>query len=68
MTESSDRQTPLPDELLTVASLADRLDVSESTIRRWVKLDRIPYLTVGELIRFDPVEVAEWAKRHRRAA
>lgn len=59
---------PLPDELLSVAALAKRLHVADSTVRRWVKDGSIPYLTVGERIRFDPAEVAEWAKRHRRAA
>ena len=40
---------------LTVAQLAQRLQVSESTISGWVDRDYIPFLIAGDLVRFDPI-------------
>jgi excisionase family DNA binding protein len=37
---------------LTVAQLAQRLQVSESTIYGWVDRDYIPFLMAGDLVRF----------------
>ena len=45
---------------LTVAQLARRLQVSESTIYGWVDRDYIPFLMAGDLVRFDPVAIHEW--------
>ena len=38
---------------LTVAQLARRLQISESTIYGWVDRDYIPFLMAGDLLRFD---------------
>ena len=40
---------------LTVAQLAQRLQVSESTIYGWVDRDYIPFLIASDLVRFDPI-------------
>ena len=45
---------------LTVAQLAHRLQVSVSTIYGWVDRDYIPFLIVGDLVRFDPTVIHKW--------
>ena len=45
---------------LTVAQLAKRLQISESTIYGWVDRDYIPFLMSGDLLRFDPVAIDAW--------
>jgi excisionase family DNA binding protein len=45
---------------LTVAQLAHRLQVSESTIYGWVDRDYIPFLMAGDLVRFDPTAIYNW--------
>jgi excisionase family DNA binding protein len=45
---------------LTVAQLAVRLQVSESTIYGWVDRDLVPFLMAGDLLRFDPAVINEW--------
>jgi excisionase family DNA binding protein len=45
---------------LTVAQLALRLQVSESTIYGWVDRDYIPFLMAGDLVRFDPTAIHNW--------
>ena len=45
---------------LTVAQLADRLQVRESTIYGWVDRDFIPFLMAGDLLRFDPTAIDAW--------
>ena len=45
---------------LTVAQLARRLQVSESTIYGWVDRDYIPFLIAGDLVRFDPIAIHNW--------
>ena len=45
---------------LTVAQLALRLQVSESTIYGWVVRDHIPFLIAGDLVRFDPAAIHNW--------
>ena len=45
---------------LTVAQLAQRLQVSQSTIYGWVDRDYIPFLMAGDLIRFDMSAIHDW--------
>jgi excisionase family DNA binding protein len=45
---------------LTVAQLAQRLQVSESTIYGWVDRDYISFLMAGDLVRFDPTAIHDW--------
>jgi excisionase family DNA binding protein len=45
---------------LTVAQLAQRLQVSQSTIYAWVDRDYIPFLMAGDLVRFDPAVIHNW--------
>jgi excisionase family DNA binding protein len=40
--------TPLPtDRLLTVAAVAEMLQVSERTVRRWIRNGLLPYVRLG---------------------
>ena len=45
---------------LTVAQLAQRLQVSQSTIYGWVDRDYIPFLMAGDLVRFDADAIHNW--------
>jgi excisionase family DNA binding protein len=45
---------------LTVAQLAERLQISESTVYGWVDRDSIPFLMAGDLLRFDPNAIDAW--------
>ena len=45
---------------LTVAQLAERLQVSASTIYGWVDRDVVPFLMAGDLLRFDPAAIDNW--------
>ena len=45
---------------LTVAQLAQLLQVSQSTIYGWVDRDYIPFLIAGDLVRFDPTAIHNW--------
>ncbi len=62
--------TPLPtqpDRLLTIAELADLLQLSERTIRRMVAAQRIPCLRVGRQIRFLPSDLLRWVSARKEA-
>jgi excisionase family DNA binding protein len=45
---------------LTVTQLAERLQISESTIYSWVDRDSIPFLMAGDLLRFEPSAIEAW--------
>jgi excisionase family DNA binding protein len=45
---------------LTVPQLAERLQISESTIYGWVDRGSIPFLMAGDLLRFDPRAIDAW--------
>jgi excisionase family DNA binding protein len=45
---------------LTVAQLAQLLQISESTIYGWVDRDYIPFLIAGDLLRFDLIAIEAW--------
>ena len=49
-----------PSQYLTVAQLAKRLQISESTIYGWVERNYIPFLMAGDLLRFDPNVINSW--------
>lgn len=43
----------LPPKLVSVETAAEALEVSESTVRRWIKSGDIPYTKIGGSIRID---------------
>ena len=47
----------------TVKSLAEKFSVTEATVRKWVRLNRIPFIKLPTgAIRFDPQEIDRWLK------
>jgi excisionase family DNA binding protein len=46
--------------LVDIGEVADHLGVSVRHVRRLVAERRIPYVKWGNLLRFDPLEVAGW--------
>src|SRR5947209_4497515 len=49
---------------LSVREAARLLDVTEETVYRWVKAGSLPSYRVGENVRFNRVELQEWAVAH----
>ena len=49
--------------LVDITTIAAHLDVSVRHVRRLVAERRIPYVKWGNLLRFDPVAVADWLGR-----
>ena len=43
-----------------VAELAKLLVVTEATVQRWVRNRQIPFIRIGDTIRFDPSMLADW--------
>jgi excisionase family DNA binding protein len=52
--------------LVDIEAVADRLGVTVRHVRRLVSERRIPYVKVGHLVRFDPVEISAWIDAARR--
>ena len=48
------------DKLLTTAQVAEWLNVSESTIRKWVHYGFIPYVKIGRCVRFIREDIEKW--------
>ena len=59
------RPPHLPERLLDISDLAQHLGVNVRHVRRLVAERRIPFIKWGHLIRFDPVEIAEWVEAAR---
>lgn len=49
------------ERLLTVKEAADFLTVKTRTIYAWVSERRIPFRRAGRLLRFDRMELSNWA-------
>jgi len=49
---------------LTLAQIADCLNVAESTLERWVRQGRIPVERIGGECRFSVTALERWAKDH----
>lgn len=39
--------------MLNVKEVSEKLKVSPATIRRWVKDNKIPFIKIGRVLRFD---------------
>ena len=50
---------------LTVRDVSRFLDVSDSTVTRWVKQKGLPFHHVGGQYRFNRAELLEWATPHQ---
>jgi len=49
-------------EPLTVAELAKLLRVTEATVQRWVRNRQMPFIRIGDTIRFDGSMLADWVE------
>jgi excisionase family DNA binding protein len=55
---------PLP-HLLTIDEPAEHLGVNVRHVRRQIAERRVPFVKVGRLVRFDPVDIEAWLARAR---
>lgn len=53
-------------DFITPAELALGLNVSRPTVYSWVRKGTIPFIKLGELVRFDPAEISIWIKARRQ--
>lgn len=56
------------DRWMTAEEAAEYLQVAESTVKKWAKLDQIPHGKVGSLARFRKADLDAWAKQNAEAA
>ena len=54
--------------LLTIAEVAELLNVTVRHVRRLVQERRIPFIKWGHLLRFDPDEIEAWIAQHHVGA
>lgn len=48
--------------LLTMKGIAELLNVSIPTIRKWLRDEKLPHIRVGSTYRFDPIQIRQWIK------
>ena len=53
-------ENEIEEQLLPCKAIAELLNVKESTVRKWVATDLIPYIRLGKTIRFRKTEVLTW--------
>lgn len=54
----------LPTPLLTVPDLSNWLRIKQSTIRKWVCYNKIPYIKVGRSVCFDRHQIEKWLEKN----
>jgi excisionase family DNA binding protein len=52
-------------QLIDVRAAAERLGTSERHVRELVYRNRIPYVKVGRLVRFDVADLERWLEERR---
>ena len=60
--EKSRGREGVPNGLLTVAETAQRLRISEYTLRGWISRRRIPYVKIGRRTLFNPADLVNLIK------
>lgn len=53
-------------ELLTIEEVAELLAVSPITIYRYKREAGLPYIKIGNILRFDRRDVWNWIETHKR--
>lgn len=51
------------EKLLTIQQVSDLLQVSRSLVYKWVHYDFMPYIKLGNLLRFRESDLVGWLKR-----
>ena len=52
-------------KLLDVRELSQRLGVKVKTVYCWVHARQIPYVKVGRLVKFDPLDISQWVESRK---
>jgi excisionase family DNA binding protein len=63
MSNHSREETKGPSLYYSVATLANRLDVSEDTVRRWIRTGALRSLRLGSNVRVDAIELEAFLRR-----
>lgn len=50
------------EKLLTIQQVSDLLQVSRSLVYKWVHYDFVPYVKIGNVVRFKESELNRWLK------
>ncbi|GAE26748.1 organosulfonate ABC transporter substrate-binding protein [Halalkalibacter wakoensis JCM 9140] len=53
-------------DLITMQEAIDLLEVSRSTIDRWRKFKRLPFIKIGKEIYFHKEEIQQWVRQHSK--
>ena len=54
--------------LMTIADLAEKMRLTESTIRKYVLEKSVPYIKIGAAVRFRPTEIEQWMDAKKKNA
>jgi len=61
------RHSDSSDPLLTVGQVAERCQVSERTVRRWIDAGDLAVIRLGRLLRVRPIDLDQLLKEHLEA-
>lgn len=53
----------LIENLLTAKDVAQKLNIHPKTVYEWVKLNRIPAVRIGRIVRFEKQKIDEWLRK-----
>jgi excisionase family DNA binding protein len=51
------------DQLMTPKELSEKLQIKLSTVYKWVHYKYVPYVKMGDLIRFKEIKIEEWVDK-----
>jgi len=54
------------EKLLTVNDLCEWLQVSKSLVYKWVHYGFIPYIKIGEVVRFKEAQIERWIRTREK--
>jgi excisionase family DNA binding protein len=55
----------LLEHLIDIAELERRTAIKQATLRKYVAQRKIPFVKIGRLVRFDPIEIESWIKERK---
>ena len=55
------------DTLMTITDVAEKMQLTEAAIRKFILQKTVPYIKIGGSIRFNPSEIEEWIKTYRNS-
>ena len=62
---SRDKQAEAPDRFFTIAEVAEDLNVSTRTVRRWITAGELVVHRVGSVVRIAASDLRAFLERHR---